>query len=76
MKRGNEEKIETTEAIVAMDDGRQNQVSLGSRRRPTGTQNRKPEVQVLFVFSKDDFRRACAVDPKDSQSIRSALSLQ
>jgi len=51
MKRGNEGNIEATEAIVAMDDGRQNQVPFGSRRRRTGTQNREPEVQVLVVFS-------------------------
>ena len=76
MKRGNEENIETTEAIVAMDDGRQNQVPFGFRRRRTGTQNREPEVQVLVVLSKNNFGWTCAVDLKDAESARSACRIQ
>src|SRR5262249_42523526 len=76
MKRGNEKDVETTQAIVAMDDGRQNQVTLGSRRRRTGAQDGKPEVQVLVVFSENDFSRARAVDLEDAESARSALRFQ
>ena len=76
MKRGNEENIETTQAIVAMDNGRQGQVTFGPRRRLTGAQNRDSEVQVLVVFSKNNFSWTCAVDPEDAESARSALRIQ
>ena len=76
MKRGNEKNIEMTQAIVAMDNGRQNQVTFSSRRRLTGAQNRESEVQVLVVFSKNNFSWTCAVDLKDAESARSALRIQ
>ena len=76
MKRGDEKNIETTQAIVAMDNGRQSQVTFSFRRRLTGTQNREPEVQVLVVFSYNNFSRTFAVDLKDVESACSALRFQ
>jgi len=76
MKRGNEKNIEATQAVVAMNNGRQGQVTFSARRRLTGTQNREPEVQVLVVFAKNNFSWTCAVELEDAESARSALRIQ
>ena len=76
MKRGNEKDIETAQAIVAMDDSRQRQATFGSRRRLSRTQHREPEVQVLIVFSKDNFGWTCAVNLEDADATRSASRFQ
>ena len=76
MKRGNEENIEATQAIVAMNNGRYGQVTFSSRRRLGGTQNRESEVQVLVIFSQNNFSWTCAVELKDAESARSLLRIQ
>ena len=76
MERGNEKNIKTTQAVVAMDNSRQNQMTFSSRQRLTGTKNREPEVQVFVVFSNNDFSWTRTVDLEDAESARSALRTQ
>src|SRR5437016_5238700 len=68
VERGDDQDIETTQAVVAMDHGRQSQLTFASWRWLIGTEDREPEVQVLVVFAKDDFGRTRAVDLEDADT--------
>ena len=43
-------------------------MTFASRRRPVGAEDRESEVEVLVVFSKDNFGRTCAVDLENSDT--------
>jgi hypothetical protein len=76
MKWGNEKNVEAPQAIVAMNDGRQNQVPTSPRQRLTAAQNREPEVQVLVVLAKNDFSWTDAVHLKDPEPTRATYRIQ
>ena len=57
VERANEEQIEPAQAIVAMDDGGENQF-LATVRQSLSKQDRALEIQMDVVFANDTARKS------------------
>lgn len=54
VKRGDDEDVGPPQAVMTMNDGREDKLAGALGRCSGQAQNRKPEIEMAVVFAQDD----------------------
>ena len=69
MKGSDDQYVGPAQAVVAVDDGRDSQLTTERRRQVRAAQYRQSEIKVPVVLAQDDLGFAPAVDLEDADAV-------